>query len=130
MKKIDLNKIYFLSDQFGMRFIKPIKFDKGWYDEEYLVFSKYEFMDVLLNNFGERAQQKLSYIDNLLNNQKIVDGIFHGIMEVPQNVIDSFGDKIIPKNINWPFIRTDDNIGMVRMPGVSEIRNWILESII
>jgi hypothetical protein len=48
MKEINLNKIYFLSDQFGMRFIKPIKFAKGWHDEEHLVFNKYEFINVIL----------------------------------------------------------------------------------
>jgi len=129
MKKIDLNKIYFLSDQFGMRFIKPIKFDKGWHDEEYLVFNKYEFINVILNNHGDRGQQKLTYINNLLNNQKFIDGIFQGMLEVPQTVIDSFTENGTIDS-SWPFINKAFHIGMVRMPDLSELREWQLEKLI
>jgi hypothetical protein len=148
MKKIDLNKIYFLSDQFGMRFIKPINFATGWHDEKFLVFYKGEFLSyVLMNPENERGQQKIDYIDNLLNNYRVRDEIFEGIVEVPQQLVDYVSgktDTIDKKYLDWPFTRYAsqnfpvDNFDLhkhrrdclVRMPEISEIRDWVLEELI
>lgn len=146
MKTIDLNKIYFLSDQFGMRFIKPIKFDTGWHGEKFLVFFKGEFLSYVIN-FGDRGQQKIDYINNLLNNHRVRDEIFEGMIEVPQQLVDYVSgktDSIDKKYLNWPFTRyASQNFPvdkfdidqhrrdcLVRMPDVSEIRDWVLEEII
>lgn len=148
MKKIDLNKIYFLSDQFGMRFIKPINISTGWHDEKFLVFYKGEFLSyVLLNPENDRGQQKIDYIDNLLNNHRVRDEIFEGIVEVPQPLVDYVSgktDTIDKKYLDWPFTCYAsqnfpvDNFDLhkrrrdclVRMPDISEIRGWVIEELI
>lgn len=147
MKNIDLNKIYFLSDQFGMRFIKPIKVAKGWH-EDWLVFYKGEYLSyVLINPEDGRGQQKIEYINNLLNNHRVRDDIFEGMVEVPQPLVDyvsSKTDSIEKKWLDWPFTRYasqnfpvdkfDINFHrrecLVRMPDLSELRDLIISELV
>ena len=148
MISLDLNKIYFLSDQFGMRFIKPIKIAKGWHDVEWLVLYRGEYLSyVLMEPQDSRGQQKMSHITNLLNKGRFKNGIFEGMIEVPQQFVDYVSgktDSIEKKWLDWPFTRYAsqnfpvDNFDinfhrrecLVRMPDISEIRDLLISELV
>lgn len=100
-----------------------------------------------MNPENDRGQQKIDYIDNLLNNHRVRDEIFEGIVEVPQQLVDYVSgktDTIDKKYLDWPFTRYAsqnfriDNFDikqhrrdcLVRMPEISEIRDWVLGELI
>lgn len=131
-----------------MRFINPIKFDTGWHDEKFLVFYRGEYLSyVLMSPEKDRGQQKIDYLNNLLNNPRVRDEIFEGLVEVPQPLVDYVlgkTDSIEKRYLDWPFTRyASKNFPLegyslsehrrsclVRMPDISEIRDWVLEDII
>lgn len=131
---IKLDKIYVLSDQFGLYFIRPIKIAEGWENTKFLVYFKHENLKTLTEPIGNlRAQQTLEYVSNLLNNPRIVDNKYLGLFEVPDDIVGYIKNECELKNKSFPFINIDseDIRSMyIKIPNISEIRDWNLSKII
>lgn len=94
-------KVYFCSDQFGVKFIAPIESTLT----DWVVFiQSYKITDVIHGFTKSKGQFKKSHFERLLASHKYC-GYFKGCIEIPIEIIDTIRKGDLPNITNYPYLQ-------------------------
>jgi len=137
---IEVNDVYYISDQFGPKFVKIITSGSIWTEqpEEWVFFLKTPYLvNIFKSESCDRSQMKKEYFEYLINNQSFGKE-YRGAIKLPHLLLNEvkglteWGGDIERRRqsiyVNYPFLEEKDLI--CKKISLEDYRNMQLEKIL
>jgi hypothetical protein len=137
---IEVNDVYYISDQFGPKFVRIITSGSIWTDkpDEWVFFLKTPYLiNIFKSESCDRSQMKKEYFDHLIKNQSFGKE-YRGAIKLPQSLLNEVkglteweGDIERRRQsvyVNYPFLEEEDLI--CKRISLEDYRNMQLEKIL
>lgn len=137
---IEINDVYYVSDQFGPKFVKIINVGNIWSDQpdEWVLFLKTPYLlNIFLQESCDKSQMKREYFESLIKTQSFGKE-YRGAIKLPQSLLNEVkgltewgGDNKRRREsiyTNYPFL--EDKGLTCKKISLEDYRNMQLEKIL